>query len=82
MWRRLYFNAGTSTGTTLGVTVNIRQDYGESIVLSRSFTSDSFQERIDFGVSAKALSVEMILRSSARVTVNGYTLEGRFLRSV
>ena len=82
MWRRLYFNAGTSTGTTLGVTVNIRQDYGESIVLSRSFTSDSFQERIDVGVSAKALSIEMILRSSARVTVNGYTLEGRFLRSV
>lgn len=81
MWRRLYVDAGTSAGTTLGLTVNFRQDYGESIVSTRTITLDSFQERIDFGISAKTLSVEWIISSSQRVTINGYALEARFLRS-
>jgi hypothetical protein len=82
MWRRFYFDAGASTaGSTFGVTLNLRQDYGESIVAVKSLVSSEFQERIDFGVSAKTLSVEWIIKSSQRITVNGYTLEGRFLRS-
>lgn len=80
MWRRFYLNADSSTIFT--ATLNIRQDYGSSIVLSRSLTMTSFQGREEFGVPAKSLSVEFIIKSPQSIRVNGYTIESRYLRSV
>lgn len=82
-WRRLYLNI-SPTGTTLGVTINFKQDYGTSTVLTRSMTflPTTYQDRIDFGVSAKSFSFEWIIRASTQIRVNGYTVEARYLRSV
>lgn len=81
LWRRFYFEASVPSVTT-GVTIHFRQDYGSSIVLSRNTFIDNFQKRIDFGVPSRSLSVEWVIKASQRITVNGYTLESRYLRSV
>ena len=80
MWRRLFINS--EPGTTLGATVNFYPDYGSSIYLTRSMPLSKFQERIDYGVSGKSLSHEVIIQSSTKVVINGYTIESRYLRSV
>jgi len=80
LWRRFYLNSDGASG--LNATLNFYPDYGTSIYLQRSFGIDSFQERIDFGISAKSLSIEMIIKSSQYFSINGYTVESRYLRSV
>ena len=81
MWRRLYVDTDVPSVTT-GVTINFRPDYGTGISLVRSQILNEFQERLDFGISAKSLSVELIIQSLSAIRINGYTLEARYLRSV
>lgn len=81
MWRRLFFNSNV-TGTTTFATLLFRQDYGSSVVYSQNIPLNQFQTRIDFGISARALQVEMIIQASEKITFNGYTIESRYLRSV
>jgi hypothetical protein len=81
MWRRFFLNNSIS-GSSLGVAMNFRPDYGSSIYLSRETNLNQFQTRIDFGISAKSLSVELIFKASESITINGYTIESRYLRSV
>lgn len=81
MWRRLYINSNAND-VTLAVTLSFYPDYQSTPSLIRSDVLTAFQERIDFGVSSRSLSVEMILKSSSQVKINGYTLESRYLRSV
>ncbi len=80
MFRRLYINS--ENGSTVGVTINFYPNYGSGASLSRNTSLATFQTRIDFGVSAKSLSIEMIIKSTSQVKINGYTIESRFLRSV
>ncbi len=80
LWRRFYLNMTPSLGVS--ITVNLRVNYGSSIVSTKNFVQNNFQERIDFGQSAKTLSVEWIMKANQKVIVNGYTIESRFLRSV
>lgn len=80
LFRRLYID--TECATLYGGTFNFSQDYGSSVVLTKSTTLVSFQERVDFGISARAVSVEMIIKAGLSFTVNGYTIESRLLRSV
>lgn len=81
LWRRTYIDTESVTNT-IHCTMNFRQDYGESIVLTRNVTLSGFQERIDYGVSAKALSVEFIIKAREQITFNGYTVESKYLRNV
>lgn len=81
LWRRLYINCDVP-GSTQGVTINLYPDYGSSIYATKSLFLDRFQKRIDFGISAKSLSVELILSASQTIRINGYTIEARYLRSV
>jgi hypothetical protein len=82
LWRRFFLNT-TSSGTSMSaVTLNMYPDYGTSIYLQRNFTISSFQQRIDYGISAKSLSIEILIQSSQALSVNGYTVESRYLRSV
>jgi hypothetical protein len=81
LWRRFYLNTDVP-GATLGVTLQFRPDFGSSVYLSQSLPQSLFQERIDYGIPAKSLSIEIILRASERVRINGYTIESRYLRSV
>ncbi len=80
MWRRLYVDANANASTV--ATVNFRPDYGPTVVLSRGLSLSTFQTRIDYGISARSLSVELIVRSTNQVLINGYALEARYLRSV
>ncbi len=81
LWRRLFIN-NDIPGATQGVTINFYPDYGSSIYLSRSVYLDQFQERIDYGVSAKSMSIEVIMQASQPIRFNGYTIESRYLRNV
>ncbi len=81
IWRRFYLNMNTPS-PAVNVTVNMRINYGTSIVASRGFSQNEFQERIDFGVSAKTFSIEWIIKANQKIQINGYTLESRYLRSV
>lgn len=80
MWRRLFLNNDLSA--TCVANINFYADYGASIVYSTTMGMTMFQSRIDYGVSAKALSVEIILQSTSQVRIQGYTVESRYLRSV
>lgn len=81
LWRRTYVDVEAAS-LPITATLNFSQDYGTSIVLSRSVTLTGFQERIDHGVSAKALSIEFIIKAGQQVTFNGYTVESKYLRNV
>lgn len=81
MWRRFYLNNSVE-GSTLGVTLNFYPDYGSSIYLTRTMGLTMFQSRIDYGISAKSLSVEILMKATTPVRINGYTIESRFLRPV
>jgi len=80
IWRRLFIDS--EVGSTQGVTIRFYSNYSDSASVVSSLNVSSFQERIDFGISAKSLSVEFIIQSSQSIIVNGYTLESRYLRSV
>lgn len=79
IWRRLYVNSNASNATAI---INLYGNYANSSSFSTNIYLDSFQKRIDFGYVAKSLSVEMILKSSQKVVINGYTIESRFMRLV
>lgn len=81
MFRRFYLDADVPSVTTVAA-LNLKPDYGSSTYKSMTFVIDRFQVKKEFGISAKALSPEVVIRSSAQVTVNGYALHARFLRSV
>lgn len=81
MFRRFYLDADVPSVTTVAA-LNLKPDYGSSTYKSMTFVIDRFQVKKEFGISARALSPEVVIRSSAQVTVNGYALHARFLRSV
>jgi len=94
-FRRVYLNADPVYGVTssAGVTstynvtfpmpMNFYQDYGPSIVLSISFALGAFQDRNDFGISAKALAFEIFaLPNSSPLKIHGFTIEQRMQRNV
>ncbi len=82
MWRRLYLDAVIPAGTTQNIAVNLYANQGTSPVLSTTMSLSQFQQRLDFGVSAKDLSVELIYNGGQFLKLNGYTLEYRFQRAV
>lgn len=79
LYRRL-FTDSTPQGNSSAVTVNFRQDYGSSIVLSATFMQTPFQSRLDFGIPAKSLSIEYVMGSTHNMSLHGFVLEDRFLR--
>lgn len=81
LFRRFYLDANLPSAT-LSVTLNIKSDYGTSVVKAMGFYQDRFQKKLEFGVSAKAVSPEWVIKASEQVTINGYALHSRFLRRV
>lgn len=80
-YRRLYLNAD-APAATLSIACNIFQDYGSSIVKSATFIMGSFQNRIDFGVSAKSMAFETWALNPVYLRIHGYTIEQRLQRNV
>lgn len=84
MFRRLYLDAKVPSGSTQVVAINLYSDYSDTpayqttMVISNTPT----QQRIDFGVPGKALSVEMFyLGGGGAFQMNGFTIESRFQRA-
>lgn len=81
-YRRLYINSNLQ-GSTLAMPVNFYQDYGSSMVLSTTFVLGAFQDRIDYGISAKSLSFDLYaLQPPQRLQIFGFTVEQRLQRRV
>lgn len=82
-FRRLYLNAD-SLGTTLSNKINMYQDYGTSIVLGTTLNLGAFQDRIDYGISAKSLAYELITVNSTNspLKIHGFVIESRLQRNV
>lgn len=81
-FRRLYINAAPQS-STLVMPINFYQDYGTSIVLGTTFVMSSFQDRLEFGIPAKALAFELFnLQTSSPLKIPGFTIESRLQRRV
>lgn len=84
MFRRLYMDAVVSDGSTFNVAVNLYTNQGSSAAYQTTMTisANAIQNRIDFGLAAKDLSVEFIYNGDKPLLLNGYTIEYRFQRAV
>jgi len=81
-FRRLYISANPLSAT-LTCPINFYQDYGSSIVKSTTMGIGPFQQRIDFGISAKALAFDFAAVSNvAPLQIDGFTIEQRMQRKV
>lgn len=79
-FRYLYVNIDAPS-STLAIPVNFYQDYGSSVVLGRTLVISRFQDRLDFGISAKSVAFEMFQTSiNVPFRFNGYTLDERMQR--
>jgi len=82
-YRRLFIDTDPIQGATIPLTINFRKDEQDAIVLTRQIYFDQFQTRIDFGIPAKSLSVELVTSgASYPIRINGFTLEARLQRKV
>lgn len=83
MFRRLYINADSPASSTLVFGVNFFQDYGATVVKGTTMVLSQFQNRIDYGISAKSIAFEMSnIQTNMRLRVYGFTIESRYLRAV
>lgn len=82
MFRRLYLDASITPGVTYNIALNFYTNQGASAAYSTTMTLNGFQNRIDFGLSSRDLSVEMIYSGGQYLKINGYTIEYRFQRAV
>lgn len=81
-FRRLYLDFDPTYGLTYPITVNFYADQSLTPALSTSLMITQFQQRYDFGIPAKELSVEIIYSGGKFLKLNGFTLEYRFQRPV
>lgn len=83
MYRRFYLDVDPVLGVTSPITINLKQDFGTSIIATRTMYQAPFQSRIDFGIPAKSIQAQ-IIHSSASLPfkMNGFTFETRFQRAV
>lgn len=81
VFRRLFLDS-TPVGSSSFIDINLYQDYGSSRVVSSTMMLNSFQSRIDFGVSAKSLSVEFMCGSTIGLALHGFAVQYRFQRNV
>lgn len=81
LWRQLFINVDVPSAT-LAMTLQLIPNYGTSVYATRSVFLNEFQERVQFGVPARSMSVRFILQASEPIKFNGYTIESRFMRKV
>lgn len=84
IYRRLFIDNDTPSGTTGAINVEVFKDYDRSSVQATfSVFQSQFQTRRDFGVSARSIAFDMSHNSaSLPLTLYGYTVQRRYLRDV
>lgn len=83
-FRRFYLDIGSYVGPTLNFGLAFYANYSNSTIsYTTSMNFNQWQDRIDFGIPAKSLSVRVAHGSTTgRMQINGYTMEFRFQRAV
>lgn len=82
-FRRFFLDVDPVLGVTQPIDVVFVQDFGNTVGFQDVMYQSPFQSRIDFGVPAKSISVEMShVSATLPFKVNGYTIESRYQRSV
>lgn len=82
-WRRLWVDVDPQLGgITKILEVKMFSDQGSTAMLHRTLTINEFQDRIDYGIPAKDLSVQFIHNSDSPLRLNGYSLAHRYQRDV
>lgn len=82
-YRRLFIDTDPIVGITVPLTVNFRVNEQDTIVKTMQTYFDQFQTRLEFGIPAKSLSIELVTSgSSTPIRINGFTLEARLQRKV
>jgi hypothetical protein len=85
MFRRLFVDATVPAGQTQAIQVNFYADHSTTAAYQTTMviSNTPSQQRIDFGIPGKSLSVEFIYNGNGGfLQLNGYTIEFRFQRSV
>lgn len=83
MFRRLWLNVEPVTGATSPIGIEFFADYASTPSYTRVMYQTPFQNRIDYGISAKALSVQFTQTSaSLPCKIFGYGIASRYLRDV
>jgi len=82
-YRRLFVDHDPIVGITVPMQVNFRVNEQSAIAATATIYLNDYQSRIDFGIPAKSLSVELVTSgASFPVKINGFTVEGRLQRKV
>ena len=82
-FRRLWVNTSEVDNATINFDLKFRQDYGASIVYQVTMTISQFQNRIDFGIPAKSMSIEFFKYDpDTIITLFGFGTAHRYQRDV
>ena len=84
IFRRLFLDMEPVTGVTGAVTVEFFKNNDETTsITSRTFYQDVFQGRKEIGIPARSLAMQITQNNvSLPLTIKGYVLARRFLRTV
>lgn len=81
-FRRLFLNTDIMSVTST-ILAEMIADYGTSVSIGRTMQVGAFQNRIDFGIPAKALQFRFTYcNATLPIRINGITVESRFQRAV
>ncbi len=81
VFRRLFLDCDVE-GSSTPITINFYSNQSTQAIFTGTMILNQFQNRFDFGISAKDLSIEFIYSQDSPLRINGYTLEYRFQRAV
>lgn len=82
-FRRLFLDVEPVTGLTSALSINFFSNYGTTSILDRTMYQSPFQSRIDFGIPAKSLAVQVSNSTTTDpVKIHGFTIESRKQRDV
>lgn len=83
LYRRLFVNCDSINGiSTYNLSAEYFKNYSASLVLSQTISQTKFQKYINFGISAKSLSIQVSnYTTSDKLRLHGYVLEYRYQRS-
>lgn len=84
MFRRLFLDVNTASGTTGTIDVSVFQDYDRSTIKATfAVYQSAFQSRAEFGIMAKSVGFRFAHANvSLPLQINGYDVQRRFLRKV
>lgn len=83
VFRRLFLDVDPIQGQTLPILVRFYKNMGTSAaVLERTMYMTQYQQRLEFGISARDIAIEFIYSQSTPLRINGFTIGRRFLRDI